>query len=90
MMVLFIIELILLVLNFFKDGIGLGLVINAVFAVLMYIEYIKAKEGAKVAGTIGLVTGILMMLTILGLYIIEFLLGLFVFMHSIKYNKEVK
>lgn len=88
MLVLFIIELILLVFNLIKNEIGLNLIINAIFTVLMFIGYTKAKEKAKVAGTIGLVTSILMMITILNLDIIDFLLGLFVFIHSLKYSKE--
>jgi len=48
----------------------------------------KAKNHEKVARIIGLVIGILMMISILSLSLIDFLLGLFLFIHSLKYNKE--
>lgn len=87
MLFLFVIELILLVFNFFKSGV-IAAIINLIFAALMYVGYVKAKEGQKVAGIIGMVTGILMMLTILNYDLLDFLLGLLVLIHSLKYNKN--
>ena len=46
---------------------------------------LQAKKGNKNAGIIGIIIGILMMLTILSADILDFLLGLFVLIHSIKY-----
>ena len=58
------------------------------FAVFLFIGYNLAKNGSKSAGTIGIIVGILMMLTIITGDIIDFLLGLFVVIHSYKYNKS--
>lgn len=56
----------------------------------MFVGYNYAKKGEKKAGTIGMVVSILMMLTIIGADILDFLLGLFVVLHSSKYNKLIQ
>ena len=55
------------------------------FFVLLYYGRIESKKGTKRAGQIGLVTGCLMILTIIQFDIVDFMLGLFLVIHSNKY-----
>lgn len=87
MLVLFILELIILVFSLINRSFNF---FTLIFAVLLIIGYIYAKKGEKAAGTIGIIVGILMMLTILTVDIIDFVLGLFVLLHSLKFNKLIK
>lgn len=87
MMVLFILELVILVFSLINGSFSISTV---VFAALLFIGYTYAKKGEKTAGTIGMVVGILMMLTLLSGDLIVFLLGLFVVLHSSKYNKLIQ
>ncbi|MCI6931549.1 MAG: hypothetical protein MR765_00190 [Tenericutes bacterium] len=82
---LFFLELIILVFSIYTGNIN---IFSIGFAVFLFIGYNLAKNGSKSAGTIGIIVGILMMLTIITGDIIDFLLGLFVIMHSTKYNKS--
>lgn len=86
MIVLFILELIILVFNVVNFSI-VGIIASAVIAILLMTGYQKAKNREESAWVIGVVVGILMMLTILLGDIIDFLLGLFVLTHSLKYKK---
>ncbi len=85
MLVLFIFEIIILVASIIVKEYNSFTII---FSLLFFIGFLKAKDGKKIAGTIGIITGILMMLTIFTLDLIDVLLGLFVLLHSIKYNKS--
>lgn len=85
MIVLFVLELIILGFSIYTENIN---IFSIGFAVFLFIWYILAKNGSKSAGIIGIIVGILMMLTIITDDIIDFLLGLFVIMHSAKYNKS--
>ena len=87
MLILFILELIILVLTILTNAFNFFTII---FAILLFVGYIYAKKGEKVAGTIGIIVGSLMMLTILTFDIVDFLLGLFVVIHSTKYIKLFK
>lgn len=87
MLVLFILELIFFVFSILSSSFNFPTVI---FAILLFVGYNYAKKGVKTAGTIGIIVGILMMLTILSADIIDFLLGLFVVLHSSKYNKLIQ
>lgn len=87
MLVLLILELIILVFSLINRSFSF---FTLIFAVLLIIGYIYAKKGEKVAGTIGIIVGILMMLTILTVDVIDFVLGLFVLLHSLKFNKLIK
>ena len=55
------------------------------FFVLLYYGRIESKKGTKRAGQIRLVTGCLMILTIIQFDIVDFMLGLFLVIHSNKY-----
>lgn len=81
MLVLLILDLII----FFFSLINKVNFFSLVYAVILFIGYNEAKKGNKNAGIIGIIIGILMMLTILSADILDFLLGLFVLMHSVKY-----
>ncbi len=81
MLVLFILELII----FFFSLTTKANFFTLVYAAILFIGYTEAKKGTKNAGIIGIIIGILMMFTILSADIIDFLLGLFILMHSIKY-----
>ena len=81
MLVLFILDLII----FFFSLINKVNFFSLVYAVILFIGYNEAKKGNKNAGIIGIILGILMMLTILSADILDFLLGLFVLIHSVKY-----
>ena len=87
MMILFVIEIIYVLVSLFLSQFNFFAV---VFAIVLFIGYKKASNEEKTAGTIGMVVGILMMLTILMMDIPNFLLGLFVLIHSNKYNKLFK
>ena len=87
MIVLFILELIISVFSIIANNFS---VFSIIFAILLFVGYTFAKKGTKTAGTIGIIVGILMMLTILTRNIIDFLLGLFVVIHSLKYNKLIQ
>lgn len=87
MIVLFVLELIILGFSIYNGNINF---FSIAFAVFLFLGYILSKNGSKSAGTIGIIFGILMMLTIIAGDIIDFLLGLFVVMHSSKYNKSFK
>ena len=78
MLVLFILDLII----FFFSLINKVNFFSLVYAVILFIGYNEAKKGNKNAG---IIIGILMMLTILSADILDFLLGLFVLIHSVKY-----
>ena len=60
-------------------------IFNAVYAILLFAGYFQAKKGTKAAGTIGYITGILMLIAIVQGNIIDALLGIFVISHSGKY-----
>lgn len=87
MFALFVLELIILVFSIITNAFN---VFTIVFAILLFVGYTFAKKGTKIAGTIGIIVGILMMLTILAGGEIDFLLGLFVVIHSSKYNKLIQ
>ncbi|MEG2848553.1 MAG: hypothetical protein RR904_07345 [Bacilli bacterium] len=84
MIVLFILELIILGFSIYFGNMS---IFALVFAVFLFLGFFLAKSGSKTAGTIGVIIGILMMLTIITGNIIDFLLGLFVILHSFKYLK---
>lgn len=85
MIVLFILELIILGFSIYSGNMN---IFSIGFAIFLFIGYFLAKNGSKSAGTIGIIVGILMMLTIITGDIIDFLLGLFVVLHSSKYLKN--
>ena len=66
------------------------LILRIAYNIFLFYGYTLAKQGKKTAGIIGSIVGILMMTTIINGSIIDFLLGLFLFIHSLKYNKEFK
>ena len=86
MIVLFVLELIILIFNVVSFNV-IGIIASAVIAILLMVGYQKAKNHEESAWGIGVVVGIFMMLTILLGDIIDFLLGLFVLLHSLKYKK---
>lgn len=86
MIVLFVLELIILGFNVLNFSIT-GIIASAVIAILLMAGYQKAKNREESAWVIGVVVGVLMMFTILLGDIIDFLLGLFVLIHSLKYKK---
>ena len=87
MIVLLILELIIFVFSLINNSFNYYTVI---FLILSFVGYYLANKGVKVAGTVGIVVGILMMLTILKADIVDFVLGLFVVIHSSKYNNSIK
>ena len=87
MLLLFILELIIFIISLVRSNIN---IFSIVFAIFLFIGYLFAKEKRKQAGIIGIIVGILMMSTILFLDLADFLLGLFVVLHSVKYNKLSK
>lgn len=87
MIALFVLEIIGFALSIGIDKINY---FSLVFAILLLVGFLLAKNGSKAAGIVGIVTGILMMFTIILGNIIPFLLGLFVLIHSLKYNKLYK
>lgn len=85
MFVLFILEVFLFGLSLL---VGETSIFAIGFAVLLSVGYNLARKGSQSAGIIGIIVGVLMMITIVTGDIIDFLLGLFVLMHSLKYNKS--
>lgn len=83
------------------EGIGYGkngLIISAVIrgaqmigmTVFVFIGYSLAKQGKKSAGVIGMVVGILMILTILSGDILDFVIGIALVINSNDYLKKIK
>lgn len=85
MIVLFVLELIIFGFSIYAKNIS---IFSIGFAAFLFTGYILAKSGSKSAGIIGIIVGILMMLTITTGYLVGFLLGLFVIIHSSKYIKS--
>ena len=90
-LVLAILEFIIALLSvlFLKSNI-ISVVPNIIFGVVMLLGYNMAGQRKKEAGTIGIVIGILMVLTILKHDIVDCLLGVFLISHVFKYNKLFK
>ena len=65
----------------------INIIFNIVYAILLFAGYFQAKKGKKSAGTIGIIVGILMIVSIVQGDIIDTILGLFVFTHSVRYNE---
>ncbi len=61
---------------------------NIIYTILLFVGFYYAKKGNNIAGKIGVITGILLLLTIINLDIIDFILGIFILNRSIKYNKH--
>ena len=87
MLILGIIQVIIVILSLVSDNFTIQ---NVLFAGALIAGYDSACKGTKTAGTIGIIVGILMILTILLGDIIDCLLGIFVLSHSLKYNKCFK
>jgi len=87
MLFLGIIQVIIIVLSLIGGSFSIS---NVLFAGALIAGYNSAIDGTKTAGTIGLIVGILMILTILLGDIIDCLLGIFLLSHSLKYNKLLK
>ena len=94
MLVLFILEIIIFAFPLFGSNYNIQNnyqnIFSLIFSILLFVGYNFAKKGSKNASTIGIIVGIFMMLTILYLDVIDFMLGLFVLIHSLKYKKELK
>lgn len=88
LIVIFVLELLLTILFLIYSG-DVN-IFTIVFVVLSFIGIFLAKAGSRGAGIIGIIFGILMLITILSGDIIDFMLGLFLLIHSIKYNKLSK
>lgn len=84
MTVLFAIQLLGLVYSIFEKKFNYSIVI---FALLFLLEYAFVDNGKKIAGIIGIILSIFL---IISGNIINILLGMFVILHSFKYNKLVK
>ena len=87
MLALFVLELIIFIFLIINNSFNF---LALIFAIMLFVGYLFAKKGQKTAGIIGIIVGILMMTTILSGDLIDFLLGLFVLIHSVKYNKLTK
>lgn len=59
-------------------------IFSIILTVFLFIGFILSKNGSRAAGILGIIVGILM---IMSGSIIDILLGIFVTIHSIKYNK---
>ncbi len=84
MLLLAILELIFLFLTLASNKFNFFCII---YAVVLFLGYTYAKKGKRAAGIIGVIIGVLMMISIISSDIIDFLLGLFVLLHSLKYLK---
>ena len=71
-------------------SIKLDTIILVIYAIGLLFSYIKTKNKEQIGGVVGLIVSILMMVTIINHNVMIFLLGLFVFIYSIKYLKEFK
>ena len=86
MKVLSILELIVCALQVVVVNI-MGIVVAVIFCTLLSAGYTRAEKQEVSAWVFGVVTGSLMMLTILNGDLIDFLLGLVLVVHSLKYKK---
>lgn len=87
MLLLSILEIIIVIFAITQNSLNIPTI---VFAASLFAGYFLAKSGKAAAGTIGIIVGILMALTIIGGDIIDFLLGIFLIKHSSNYNKFFK
>lgn len=85
---LFVLSLVLCVLYFFAydKTISLRLIIQAGYSLLLFAGIFLAAKKKTAAGTMGLLIGVLMAMSIINKDIIDFLLGIFLVSHSLKYN----
>ena len=70
----------------YKEDIMIRFGIQIGYTLLLFWGYTMAKQEKKSAGILGIIIGILMILTVFS-SIIDALLGLFLLIHSIKYKK---
>lgn len=61
-------------------------IFQLIYTIFLFIGWSMANDGKKSAGTIGIIVGILMILTILTGSVIDMLLGIFLLIRSIKYK----
>lgn len=87
-MVLIVVSILLIVLYYFSKG--EFLIFNFIYLIFLLFEYNLVKKEEKIAGNIGIIIGVLMMLSIINYDLLDFLLGLFLFMHSNKYIKALE
>ncbi len=87
MLILFILELLIVTFSLFKGSISY---FGICFAVFLFAGFLLAKKELKAAGIIGVIVGALMMLTLPNGDFIDFLLGVFIVIHSTRYLKSYK
>lgn len=85
MLIILIFQIINVGLSLFKNNLNIFIVINLI---LVSFGYFESKKGTKKAGIIGIIIGILMIISIFNFEIFDFMLGLFILIRSIKYNNE--
>lgn len=86
MIVLIVLQLIIIGLSLYIGEFSVFSIVNLVG---LFIVFVLSKKGSKLAGILGIFIGAFMMITIISGSIIDFLLGLFILLHSIRYNKSI-
>ena len=85
---LFILEILMLVFSLVTKNKLLTISIG-IYCIALFVGYFSARQMKKSAGVIGIIVGILMMTAIITGDIIDFILGIFLLVHSFKYIKSI-
>ena len=90
MLVMGILQVISLVLILTGEFEVVSLIFGLVYIVLYFVGFLSAKQGTKMAGIAGIIMGCVLIATILIGDIIDCVVGIFLLIEAIKYNKLYK
>ena len=90
MLVMGILQVISLVLILTGEFEVISLIFGLVYIVLYFVGFLSAKQGTKMAGIAGIIMGCVLIATILIGDIIDCVVGIFLLIEAIKYNKLYK
>lgn len=90
MLVMGILQVISLVLMLTAEFEVISLIFGLVYIVLYFVGFLSAKQGTKMAGIAGIIMGCVLIATILIGDIIDCVVGIFLLIAAIKYNKLYK
>ena len=90
MLVMGILQVISLVLMLTKEYEVITLIFGLVYVALYVVGFLSAKQGTKMAGIAGIIMGCILIATILIGDILDCVVGIFLLIEAIKYNKLYK
>ena len=90
MLVMGILQVLTVVLMLTKEFDIISLIFGLVYIALYVVGFLSAKQGTKMAGTAGIIMGCVLIATILVGDLIDCVVGIFLLIEAIKYNKLYK